>query len=176
LRRYDVFQMRGTRTRLGHNAVLREEFAMARAAFRIAPKTKIILVCLAVVLAVLLIGWHDPIVQSLHRAVRRAQVRGIMDDRAKVTGVRYEVRGPLTLSQVEVELFRRPLDQNDIGGTFGSTAFERAWIEIRNNYRHGDELYFFTTDKRSWSRLSGCRGYVLIRQDCVVNMIVTFLN
>jgi hypothetical protein len=99
-----------------------------------------------------------------------------MDDCGRNSGRRYHVRGPLNLAHVEHELFGRPLDSSSVTGTSENADFAKAWEKFKNSYADGDELYFARSDRRSWERLNGWRGYVLIRQNKVVNTLTTFLN
>lgn len=139
-------------------------------------KKRTILLCLMAILTAVLIYWHRQITGSVHSTIRGAGVRKIMNAHGHKSGRRYQVRGPLTIAQVERELFGMPLDSNGGAGTPDSADLKKAWEGIRNNYRDGDELYFFRSDKRSWARLSGSQGYVLIRQSTVVDVLTTLLN
>jgi hypothetical protein len=136
-------------------------------------RRRIILLSFAIVLTVLVAFSHRQVLQALHSMKRRAQVREVMNAYAHEGGSRYAIRGPLTVAQVEQELVGGPLDA---GHTTGNTDFDRKWEEIKNTYANGDELYFFTSDRRTWGRLAGRRGYVLIRENKVVAWLVTFLN
>jgi hypothetical protein len=139
-------------------------------------KRKIILLYLAVVLMALLACSYRQVIETVHLVKRRAEVRRIMNAYAPESSCRYKVRGPLTVARVEYELFGHPLDGGGTIGTSERTDFDRTWEKIKNTYGDGDELYFFTSDKRSWRRLSGSRGYVLIRENKVVAWLTTFLN
>jgi len=132
--------------------------------------------CLAGVLTALLICWHREIVHGFHLMKRRADVRVIMNVSGHNSGYRYDVRGPLTIGQVEVEIFRRPLQSGDVNEMPVNADFVKAWNEFRGSYEAGDELYFVNSDRRSWEQLVGWRGYVLIRKNRVMNSLVTFLN
>lgn len=110
---------------------------------------------------------------------RRAEVRRMMNAEAKACGglCRYgEIRGPLTVEDVEQELFRGPVDVTDVADSPLRQMFRQDWIQFRSNYENGDELYFFKTDTKSWRRLAGRKGYILIRQDKIVTRIVTAMN
>jgi len=75
----------------------------------------------------------------------------------------FEVRGPLNVAQLEKE--------------FGKSHEETAAMNrLKNPYREGDEVYFFTSDVQSWSDRAGVEGYVLIRKDRIVDGIVTGMN
>lgn len=107
---------------------------------------------------------------------RRAAATKIINQAGRHTGHRYQLRGPLTIAQVEKELFGRPFDPNYLTGTSRNPDFDRLWQQIRSDYRKGDELYFADSDKRSWRQLNGRRGYVLIRQNRIIYTITTFIN
>lgn len=100
---------------------------------------------------------------------RRADVRRAMN----TYGRRYEVRGPLTIVQVEVEVFGRPLNSGDMAGLLASDSFAKVWNEFTNSYEAGDEFYLVQSDKRSWAKLAGSRGYVRMRKNTVVSRVVT---
>jgi hypothetical protein len=131
-----------------------------------------ILLCLAGVCVVLLMCWHREIMHGLYAMKRRADVQNVMN----AHGHQYKVRGPLTIAQLETELFGRPLDSRDIAGISASADFLKAWGQFRESYETGDEFYFVDSDERSWAQLTGWRGYVLIRKNEVVGSLTTFLN
>jgi hypothetical protein len=139
-------------------------------------KRKIILFCLAVISTALLACSYHQVIETIHSMKRRAEVRRIMSAYAPDSGCRYKIRGPLAVAQVEHELFGHPLNADGTTPPSESTDFDQTWEKIKNVYGDGDELYFFTSDKRSWRRLNGSRGYVLIRENKVVAWLTTFLN
>ncbi len=143
------------------------------ACFRaLAKRKRIILLCLAGLCAALLVYWPHEITYGLYSMKRRVDVRRAMN----TYGCRYEVRGPLTIVQVEVEVFGRPLNSGDMAGLLARDSFAKAWNEFTNSYEAGDEFYFFQSDKRSWEKLAGSRGYVRMRKNTVVSHIVTRMN
>ena len=44
------------------------------------------------------------------------------------------------------------------------------WNKLKNQYKDGDEFYFFASDERTWSLGMGRSGYVLIRNNEVVGI------
>ena len=140
-------------------------------------KRGIVLLCLLAVASVPLICWHRPLMDSLRAAWRRGEVRAALNARGNKSARRYQVRGPLTIAQVEQELFRGKLDLGSVTGASENTdPCKIAWYKMKSKYRDGDELYFVNSDERSWARLEGWRGYVLIRQNRYVDALTTFLN
>jgi hypothetical protein len=139
-------------------------------------KRRIMLWCLLVVSATLLVCPYEDVIEGLHLMSRRAAVREVMNAVGRKLRRQYQVRGPLTIAQVERELFGRPLDPNRVAGASGNPDFDKAWQKIRDDYERGDELYFVESDMSSWRRLNGRRGYVLIRQNRIVDGLTTFLN
>jgi|GEM_PF-1461028 len=135
-------------------------------------KKRTILLCLAGVCVALLSCWHREIITRLCVMKRRADVRNVMNAR----GRQYKIRGPLTIAQLETELFERPLESGDIAGISANADFLRAWSRFRDSYEVGDEFYFVDSDEWSWRQLAGWRGYVLIRKNEVVSSLTTFLN
>jgi hypothetical protein len=139
-------------------------------------KRRIMLLCLVVVSTALLVCPYGDVIEGLHSMSRRAAAREVMNAAGRKLRRQYQVRGPLTVAQVERELFGRPLDPNRVTGASGNPDFDKAWQKIRSNYEKGDELYFVESDRGSWRRLNGRRGYVLIRQNRIVDGLTTFLN
>ena len=93
----------------------------------------------------------------------------------------YEFRGPLTIEQIEQERtppwinvteIKRRTDVPHLPFGFG---YDR-WVEFKQEYGPGDELYFFTTQKRSWEYLMGSEGYLLLRKDKIVRTILARIN
>lgn len=136
-----------------------------------------VVLCFVVILTALLVCCHREFMDSLRSLKRRAEVRAVMNAYGRESGRRYRVRGPLTVAQVEQELFGRALDSNSTAKTSeGSDSGRLAWRRMKSDYRDGDELYFVNSDERSWAHLAGWRGYVLIRQNKVVDGLTTFMN
>jgi hypothetical protein len=50
------------------------------------------------------------------------------------------------------------------------------WKDIKSEYKEGDCILFFTTSDSSWESLSGREGYVIVRDNKVINSILTELN
>ena len=84
-----------------------------------------------------------------------------------------DIRGPLTIEKVEKESLDG-LSENTQKVPFGLN--NKRWLEFKDKYQESDEIYFYVSDKTSWERLSGSQGYVLIRNDQVIAMIVTMTN
>ena len=108
---------------------------------------------------------------------RQEEVSRLLRDHYRDSEMGFEVRGPLTISQVEQEsleeLSKSP--RKDIPpGPFGFEGHK--WLQLKSKYVCGDELYFFTSDERSWSYLSGIKGYVLVRGNTFVDGIITGMN
>ena len=115
-------------------------------------------------------------------ARRRAQVAELV--KARFRGqYGFEVRGPLTLTQFAdelkesyakwLELARQVGDQN---AELVSSSVKSKCDRITLLTREGDELYFFTSDRRSWGELAGKDGYVLVRKDKIVDLIIRNSN
>jgi len=93
-----------------------------------------------------------------------------------------EVRGPLSVGEVELEALVDILcsiaQDNDRWSIprlpFGYIYDE--WQELKSEVRAGDLIYFFTSDEESWGGLYGIEGYVLIRSGEVVAMLVTAMS
>lgn len=91
--------------------------------------------------------------------------------------VTFEVRGPLTITQVEQESVERMgySPRTDVSAVaFGCQ--DARWLALKDGYTPGDEFYYFTSDERSWAYLTGVRGYILIRRNEIIGGIVTGVN
>ena len=103
----------------------------------------------------------------------------------------FEVDGPLSIVEVEEKLrtaFQEFLPQReqarltflkyhpeldeDYGliRTYEDSREGKSWQELKAKCRKGDELYFFTSGKKSWAALDGVTGYALIRGRDIVHM------
>jgi hypothetical protein len=101
----------------------------------------------------------------------------MMNAAGKEFGGRYDdVRGPLTAAEVEQEVFGGPVDASIAMSPPLRDMLKDTWIRLKSSFEEGDELYFFRSDKGSWSRLSGQEGYVLVRKDRIVSRFVTVMN
>jgi hypothetical protein len=145
-----------------------------KAPLHIAWKTKrSILLCLMVLVSSILLCWHYLLVDRISSIGTRAEIRKLMNARSKHR-YQYHVRGPLTLAEVEQELFGATSQSSRT--RISDSAGISAWEKMKSSYRDGDEFYFVKSDARSWSRLEGWRGYVLIRGNMVVEELTTFMN
>ena len=95
----------------------------------------------------------------------------------------FEVRGPLTPAEFEKELRESyeeafELREQLYGQTDESvdSAVGRKCARIKGLSKERDELYFFTSDPRSWSALAGIDGYVLVRKNEIVDMMIRRIN
>jgi len=62
----------------------------------------------------------------------------------------------------------------EIKGPLSTT--DNAWNKFKKEHKEGDELFFFSSDSMSWAYLRGRAGYILIRNNKIVNRIVTKMN
>jgi len=92
-----------------------------------------------------------------------------------VPGPSWEIRGPLTIEQVEQESLEEMSQYPDVPQVPFGYANEK-WIELKSQYKDGDEFYYFKSDRLSWAYLRGRSGNVLIHNNEVVNMLVTEIN
>jgi len=95
----------------------------------------------------------------------------------------FEVRGPLTLAQFEKELRESYLEPFELKQkVYGKTEesmkarIVRRCDRVRPLSREGDELCFFTSESKSQAELAGTDGYVLIRKNEVVDLMVRCIN
>ena len=94
---------------------------------------------------------------------------------------RIEVRGPLSIEQVEEESLRSVLEsfsenvRKDIPKVpFGFS--NDTWLKFKMRLCGTDKIYYFMSEKASWAVLCGCTGYALIREGQVVDVIITAGN
>jgi len=114
---------------------------------------------------------------------RRIEINKIMKDHYHSFDNEYEIRGPLTVEQFEMELIELHEESSKIrekvyGVTekFEDSEIGKDCIRIKKEYTKGDELYFFKSDERSWNNRRGIKGYVLIRTNKMIDGLVTGIN
>jgi hypothetical protein len=89
-----------------------------------------------------------------------------------VPGPGWSIRGPLTIAQIEKESFKEIRKYPDVPQVpFG---YENDnWKKLKNQYKDGDEFYFFAANVQNWMFPHGTAGYVLIRDNQIVGLKVT---
>ena len=94
---------------------------------------------------------------------------------------RIDVRGPLSIEQIEEESLRSGLElfcenvREDIPKVpFGFS--NDTWLKFKMRLCGTDKIYYFISEKDSWAVLCGCAGYALIREGQVVDVIITSGN
>ncbi len=84
-----------------------------------------------------------------------------------------KVVGPLTIRQVEMN----PLQGLSRGRTCVLPAITlEDWDRFKNQCQEGDEIYFFTSDLKTWQCLGGREGYAVMRKNGVIAILITALN
>jgi hypothetical protein len=97
-------------------------------------------------------------------------------------GLRVEVRGPLSVAEVETErLIELLSDVAQYPGMRGTPRLpfvfmSDKWQAFTRQIRDGDLIYFFTSDTASWHGLFGREGYALIRDGKVICTIITGMS
>jgi len=107
---------------------------------------------------------------------RRNEVCELISERFGL-GFSVEIKGPLTIAEVENESLENlsKTDRKDIPKVpFG--FMNDRWNQFKSKYQEGDELYFFTSDEKSWAALYGRQGYAIVRKNQIINVIVTRLS
>jgi hypothetical protein len=74
-------------------------------------------------------------------------------------GPSWEIEGPLTIEKIN-ERYK--------GGD--------EWMDFIRKYKDGDEIYFWKSSEQSWRDLRGREGYVIIRDNQLLDIIWTGLN
>jgi hypothetical protein len=130
---------------------------------------KILSTCLMTVL-VCSCKQYSPMSRSSENAMKRQEeVRVIVSSHLnKGIGI---IRGPLTVEEVEKELIVECVE-----GVVREMYGGLAWYKLKAELRHGDELYFYSSDRESWAQLRGSEGYVAIRGNKVLGSFFTALN
>jgi hypothetical protein len=90
----------------------------------------------------------------------------------------FEARGPLSLTQFEKEEKESYGLESELRlklehvGLFADALLQggRGWVQLHS--KQGDQLFFFTSDARSRSDGVGTRGYVLVRKNEIVELMV----
>jgi hypothetical protein len=116
-------------------------------------------------------------------ASKAAQVHKLLKEECRGHPFSFEVRGPVAVMEFR-EVWVKGYDEwagrmrkhNRSPGTFEDSSQGREYARLAGQYREGDELYFFRSEARSWSDLSGTEGYVLIREDRIVDTVITGEN
>lgn len=116
-------------------------------------------------------------------ARRRNEVAQIVGTHYQGSDYGFEIRGPLTPAQFEHELRQMHEEASEIKKKaygvveqFLDSGTGRSFSRLEKKRLSGDELYFFSSDTRSWSNLVGKEGYVLVRGNHLVDLIVTRIN
>ena len=93
----------------------------------------------------------------------------------------WEIRGPLTMSEVREEYieyramyFKAPSQREEFRERFEETPQGEGWARFEDEYRDGDEVYYYKSDKDAFKELRGTSGYVLIRGRSMVGKCVLF--
>jgi hypothetical protein len=97
-------------------------------------------------------------------------------------GLSFEVRGPLSVAEVEqeqvIDVLCEIAQYNDMRSiprlpfAYGN----EAWQDFKAQVQENDLIYFFTSDKASWRALIGREGYALIRGRRVIHVFITAMS
>jgi hypothetical protein len=114
---------------------------------------------------------------------RASQVNRLLKESYRGYPYNFEVRGPVTLAEYRkawIEGYEKWAERvrkdNRSPGTFEDSSQGREYARFETQYREGDELYFFRSEKRSWRDLAGTEGYVLIRNGKIIDTVETRVN
>ena len=93
----------------------------------------------------------------------------------------WEIRGPLTMAEARdtytkrwARYYQKHARWEELRERFEETPGGKDWVRFEGKYRDGDELYYYKSDKRSFQKLRGAAGYVLIRGNSVAGEFVLF--
>ncbi len=96
-----------------------------------------------------------------------------------VPGPSWEIRGPLTIEQVEEEFvrgIRKMTTEEYYFPAITISLTNKSWARLKNQYIEGDEFYYYESDSTSWGYLRGELGYFLIHNNKVVDSMLVFTN
>jgi hypothetical protein len=120
---------------------------------------------------------------------RRDEISKIMKDHYHSLGYGFIIEGPFTIEQCKEHLVKREVKRLGINEEkpgqhkelldrikrFPDSQKSKDFVRHMGS-QEGNELYFFTSDSRSWSDLNGIEGYVIIQNNRIVDILVTFIN
>jgi len=87
-----------------------------------------------------------------------------------------EVSAPMTILEIEKQAMAELLAARKERPEHPDLLFGYAnaeWLGLKSMVQAGDEIVRYTTDKSSWERRSGHKGYALIRSGCIIKRFVT---
>lgn len=94
-----------------------------------------------------------------------------------------EVRGPLSIEQVEEEMLRSHLEFVVVDGMRRDVPklpfvgfMNEGWQRFKTQLIGIDQIYYFISDKESWGILCGSAGYAIIREGQVVDTFIVAGN
>jgi len=50
------------------------------------------------------------------------------------------------------------------------------WIEFKTSFRTGDEIMLYSSNEKDWERGMGREGYILVRNQIIIDEIMTKMN
>lgn len=96
-------------------------------------------------------------------------------DQLTLFGLGSEIRGPLTIAEIESESLVEVSHCVDCPQVpFGYA--NNAWEAFKATAQEGDEIFYFRSDTASWNALAGRQGFALIRKGTIVRTILTLLS
>ena len=114
---------------------------------------------------------------------RRDEIGEMLRGHYSHSAYEFDVRGPLPIAQFHQELlqsygeysrFREGIGEPVCG--FEDSGLGKRYERTESKCREGDELYFFRSEQRSWGNMEGKEGYVLVRGDAMIDLVVTAMN
>ncbi|MBN2181423.1 MAG: hypothetical protein JW715_05880 [Sedimentisphaerales bacterium] len=91
-------------------------------------------------------------------------------------GTGNEIRGPFTKEQLEKELILLLKELNPELPLNYELKEGSGYYEFLNKYRNGDEFYHFKSDETTWANSCGIEGYVLIRENKILDKVIIRIN
>jgi len=81
-------------------------------------------------------------------------------------------KGPITVEEFDIEMGINDEKIEEIK----NERFKRELMHFRGNYKPNDEIFYFTSDEKSWGALIGTAGYIIVRENKIIAIIITCLN
>lgn len=92
-----------------------------------------------------------------------------------LSGEGAEVSGPMSIEEIEKKSTEEISECKDCPQVpFG---FQNAkWEKFKSEYKDGDIILYFHTNRESWAGLYGREGYALVRGKEIIDSILTKMN
>jgi hypothetical protein len=90
-----------------------------------------------------------------------------------------EVSGPLTIAGIERQEAAALSEHLKVRPDYPKVPFgfmNAEWTAFKSQFRPGDTIVGYSTDRHSWQNLAGEAGYALMRSGCLIAQFKTMWN